>query len=157
MNKFISFRMIFLAFLLPLLISCRSDDEESPPVVEEREYTLNSLSDPEIFGTITFTKQDEGATLVRIVLEGTNPGNSHPTHIHANSASQGGPIMINLSNVDGESGISETVVSQLDNGTAIDYEGLLNFNGHANVHLSPAAMSTLIAQGDIGSNSEGNP
>ncbi len=156
MNRFTTLRIICLSLLLPLLHSCRSDDEEAPPVVEEREYTLSSVSDPAIYGRITFTKQDESATLVKIVLEGTSPGDSHPTHIHANSASEGGPIVVNLSNVNGETGISETVVSQLDNGTAIDYEGMLNFNGHANVHLSPTAMSTLIAQGDIGSNSEGN-
>lgn len=148
---------ILIPLLLSLVLSCGSDDDEPTPTIEEREYAINSVSDPAIYGTITFTKQGESSTLVRIVLEGTTSGDSHPTHIHANSSSQGGPIVINLSNVNGETGISETLVTQLDNGTAINYEGLLDFNGHANVHLSPAAMATLIAQGDIGSNSQGNP
>lgn len=37
---------------------------------------------------------------------------------------------------------------------AITYNELLTFDGHVNVHKSSLEMSTLIAQRDIGSNSD---
>ncbi len=153
MKKF-SIIPIYL-IVLPLFLlatSCKNDDEE--PQLPQKTYDMHSVSDPMINGKITFIKQDETSTLVRIELSGTEDGNSHPSHIHVNAASQGGSIAIGLNDVSGMTGVSETVVTQLGNGNAINYEGLLNFNGHANVHLSPTAMSTLIAQGDIGSNEQ---
>lgn len=132
--------------------SCGDDDQDPVTEMVQKVYTMNSVSDPAISGTITFTKQDESSTLVRIELVGTEAGNTHPSHIHANSASQGGGIVIGLDPVVGETGVSETMVTELNDGTPINYEQLLNFNGHANVHLSTSAMATLIAQGNIGSN-----
>src|SRR5690606_12854866 len=114
-------------------------------------------SDPSISGQVTFTKIDASSTLILIELEGTTAGNTHPAHIHANSASEGGSIVIGLSSVDGATGMSETTITQEDDGTPITYEGLLTYDGYVNVHLSPSALSTLIAQGNIGSNDAGNP
>src|SRR5690606_17317999 len=136
------------------LAGCGNDDDEQPQEMKTS-YTMGPVSDPGISGTITFTQVDAASTLVTIELNGTSSGDIHPTHIHANSSSEGGPIVIDLNSVDGATGISETTVTQLDNGTAITYEGLLTFNGHANVHLSSTMMSTLIAQGNIGSNHSG--
>lgn len=142
---------ILLAFFT---IACEKDDDG--PRVIQKEYVLNSVSDPMIQGTITFTKESETSTLIRIELEGTEAGNSHPAHIHHNVASEGGGIAIGLNNVDGATRVSETTVTQTGDGTAINYEELLNFDGHANVHLSSTAMSTLIAQGNIGNNATAN-
>ena len=137
-------------FLGLFTASCEKDDEN--PQVIQKEYVMNAVSDPMINGTITFTKENETSTLIRIELEGTAAGNSHPAHIHRNAASEGGGIAIGLNDVSGATGISETTITEMGDGTAINYEELLSFDGHANVHLSPTSMSTLIAQGNIGSN-----
>lgn len=121
---------------------------------DSHEYVLNAVSDPEISGTVTFAKRVSGLTLITIELVGTTEGGDHPAHIHNNSAQQGGGIAIDLKNVNGATGRSATHVSQLNNGTAITYDQLLNFNGYVNVHLSAASLATLIAQGNIGSNVE---
>jgi hypothetical protein len=113
---------------------------------------LGPVSNPAISGKATFEKRKNGTTLVTVTLTGTTTGNSHPSHIHANSAAQGGGIVIDLKNIDGATGISRTSVTQLNSGTAITYDELLNFNGYLNVHLSSASLATLIAQGDIGQN-----
>jgi hypothetical protein len=42
----------------------------------------------------------------------------------------------------------------MNNGTAITYAELIDFNGYVNVHLSSSNLATLIAQGDIGANAE---
>lgn len=119
---------------------------------DKLEYPLGPVSDPAISGTATFEKRKNGTTLITVDLTGTTAGNSHPSHIHANSAAQGGGIVIDLKNIDGATGLSRTSVTQLNNGTAITYDELLNFDGYLNVHLSSAALGTLVAQGDIGQN-----
>jgi hypothetical protein len=50
----------------------------------------------------------------------------------------------------GGMGHSETVVTELNNGTAITYEELLAFSGHVKLHLSADQLSTIIAYGDFG-------
>ena len=119
---------------------------------EAEVYTLGPVSDPVISGTATFEKRVNGETLVTVSLDGTTAGNSHPSHIHANTAAQGGGIMIDLNDIIGATGESRTNVSELNNGTPITYDELLNYNGYLNVHLSSAVLGTLLAQGDIGQN-----
>jgi hypothetical protein len=119
---------------------------------DKKDYPLGPVSNPAISGTASFEKRKNGTALVTVALTGTTAGNSHPSHIHANSAAQGGGIVIDLKNIDGATGISRTSVTQLNAGTPITYDELLNFNGYLNVHLSAAALGTLVAQGDIGQN-----
>jgi hypothetical protein len=115
-------------------------------------FPLAAVSNPAISGTAKFTKRVSGETLVSIALTGTTAGVSSPAHIHLNSAAQGGAIAIDLTAVTGATGKSETSISKLNNGNAITYDALLNFNGYINVHESASNLSTLIAQGNIGSN-----
>jgi hypothetical protein len=90
--------------------------------------------------------------MITISLQGTTAGGDHPAHIHANNAASGGGIVMDLKNVSGATGKSVTSANALNDDTEMTYEELLNFNGYINVHLSAAALGTLIAQGDIGSN-----
>ncbi|MFV8336095.1 CHRD domain-containing protein [Flavobacterium sp. RSP29] len=115
-------------------------------------YPLNAVSNNAVSGTAKFTKRVSGETLVSISITGTTAGVSSPAHIHLNTAAQGGPIAIDLTSVTGATGKSETSVNKLNNGTAITYDELLNFNGYINVHLSAINLATIIAQGNIGAN-----
>ncbi len=160
MNKRIIYWMISLLLIAGLgLTSCNGDDDDDngngDPQVQERTYTLDPVSDPSIYGTVTFERQSDGSTLVTIDLIGTTAGNSHPSHIHANSASEGGPIVIDLTNVDGATGMSETLVTEENDGDPVTFDDLLIYDGYVNVHLSSSNLATLVAQGDIGSNSSG--
>ena len=119
---------------------------------DKEEYMLGPVSNPNISGTATFAKRTNGETLVTVSLTGTTAGESHPSHIHANSAAQGGGIVIDLTNIDGTTGKSRTNVSKLNSGTAITYDDLLSFDGYVNVHVSASDLGTLVAQGDIGQN-----
>lgn len=119
---------------------------------ESVEYPLNSVSDPAISGTVTFAQRKSGATLVTIALTGTTAGNSHPAHIHNNTAAQGGGILVDFKPVAGATGISKTTIRALNDATPVTYDDLINFNGYVNVHLSSDNLGTLVAQGDIGQN-----
>jgi len=152
MKNQLNYWMVCTLLAMTMAFTACKDDEDPPQEIKTT-YALGPISNPAISGKATFTKINASSTLVTIELTGTTAGNSHPSHIHLNSASEGGPIAVSFTPIDGATGRSETTITELDNGTAITYEGLLAFDGYINVHLSPTAMSTLIAQGNIGSNS----
>jgi hypothetical protein len=155
-NQILS-KLSIMAFLMAAVaasfMGCDDDDDNQPTLTgETKTYSLASVSNPAISGTIKFAERSDHATVVTIDLNGTTSGNTHPAHIHANSAAQTGGIIIDLNSVNGETGISETIVTKKNDGTAISYDQLLDLDGYANVHLSAANLATLIAQGDIGEN-----
>ncbi|MFA0963859.1 CHRD domain-containing protein [Roseivirga sp. BDSF3-8] len=139
-----------------LITTACSDDDDAPvgpqPTGDTEMFVLNSVSDPGISGMVTFTENDDNSTTVTIDLNGTSNGDMHPSHIHFNTAAEGGDIAVSLNSVNGNTGMSETVVTMLDNGTSISYDELVSFDGYINVHLSASDLSTLVAQGDIGEN-----
>ncbi len=135
------------------LMSCNDDEgEDITPTGNSKEYALTSVADPGIFGSATFTELSDGTVEIVISLDGTPDGGVHPAHIHANTAAEGGGIVLSLGEVDGSTGTSSIVVSALDDGTPISYDELLEFDGYINVHLASDQLSTIVAQGDIGQN-----
>ena len=118
--------------------------ETSVPVI--------SLTSESIQGVIRFAERVNGETLITITLSGTSDGMDHPAHIHANSISENGSILISLNNVDGATGLSETNVAQMDNGTPVTYDDIIDLNGHLKIHQSETNFSTIVATGDVGQN-----
>ena len=145
-----------LIFFIFLLAGCGDDEGPSvqPPALtgNSMTYSLVSKSDPNISGTVEFAERDDGVTIIEINLNGTSAGGDHPSHIHSNNAADGGPIILDLTNVDGGTGTSMTEVSALNDGTPVSYNDLINIDGYINVHLSGSDLATLIAQGDVGQN-----
>ncbi|MEX1239208.1 MAG: CHRD domain-containing protein, partial [Cyclobacteriaceae bacterium] len=110
-------------------------------------YTPSPVADPAIAGTLTIAKRKRGTSLVTVALTGT-PAGSYNSHFHSNAVAKGGPITINLKPVDGTTGMAITSVDTLNNGNAITYDELLNYNGHFNVH----GLGSYLVQADIGGN-----
>ncbi len=115
-------------------------------------YTLDERNDSGVSGSVRFWERLNGETLVVVELTGTPADGDHPAHIHANTAAEGGGIVVSLENIDGSTGLSRTNVTQTDEGTALSYDDLIVFDGYVNVHLSPSELGTTVAQGDIGQN-----
>ncbi len=146
-----------MVLILPMLMmtNCSSDDDAGifiPPVETSTTYQLGSVDDPSISGTAKFIENADNSTTVELRLTGTPSGGMHPAHIHFNTAAESGDIAITLGTVDGDTGFSTVTFSALENGTAITYDELLDFDGYINVHLSATELGTLVAQGDIGQN-----
>ncbi|WP_187357713.1 hypothetical protein [Cyclobacterium plantarum] len=115
-------------------------------------YPLNELAVPGIDGSVTFEERKNGFSLATIMLNNTPDGGVHPAHIHANSAAEGGGIIVSFNPVNGTTGMSKTTIRALDGGSALTYEEILDIDGYVNVHLSMANLGTIVAQGDIGGN-----
>ena len=123
---------------------------------ETKTYDLEEKDVAGINGIAKFAERANGTTLVTIELVGTPAGGSHPAHIHENDAATGGPIIVGLNPVNGDTGISRTQVSQLVGGASVSYDDFLTIDAYINVHLSADNLATIVAQGNIGSN-EGTP
>jgi len=144
-------KLAFALMMVAGFASCDSDDDavDIPFEGETKEYTLNTIGDSGVSGTVTFNENEDGSATVEFDLEGTEEGSVHPAHIHMNSAVETGKIVVTFNPItDGE---SITEVSELD-GEAITYEELVAYNGYINVHLSEDDLPTLVAQTDIGGN-----
>lgn len=152
--KFIINTIFLLSFLMLMITGCGDDndiaDNGDDFTGETQTYELHESADSGISGFVVFEELADGSTLITIDLNGTESGVEYPAHIHANTVAEGGGVDIPLTNVDGNSGISETEVSSL-NGTPITYQNLIVYDGHVNVH-NPDDTSILFAEGDIGGN-----
>ncbi|WP_378173060.1 hypothetical protein [Aquimarina sp. SS2-1] len=145
-------KTLLLLLIVPFLFTNCSDDDDGGNTIEFTTYTLAEVDGSMISGTATFTKINDTTTEITVALSNTPAGGDHPMHIHMNDAATGGGIAITLTNIDGDTGLSTTTVTQLDDETAITYEGLIAYDGYINVHLSPTELATIVAQGNIGSN-----
>ena len=153
------FTFMVTLFIATTLVSCSTDDDnntEGPtgpnPTGNAKTYTLNQVANSTVSGTATFIEFDDNTVTVELDLQNTPAGGTHPAHIHVNTAAEGGGIAVSLTPVNGGTGESSTNFSTLDDGTAISFDQLLNFNGYINIHLSPTELTTIVAQGDIGQN-----
>ncbi len=109
------------------------------------------ISNSNISGIATFTQEDNGSTHVLIELEGAFTS-ENPAFIRFNSAAEGGSVAITLKAC--ECAISNTTITQFDNGSPITYEGLLNLNGHITIHTGLGPQAPIAAVADIGSNTD---
>jgi len=114
-------------------------------------YNLDEINSSGISGTAQFFERVNGNALAVLELTGTSLGTDHLAHIHMNDAATGGGITFTYNNVDGETGVSDTNLSELDDTTAFTYEDVLTYNGYVNIHASTTDL-TVVAQGNIGIN-----
>jgi hypothetical protein len=149
------FKLLLLFALTTLVfISCNDDDDIMVPVPSGNTmvYELGSKDVNGIFGKATFVENTDASITVVLDIEGTPSDGLHPAHIHFNTAAEGGDIALTFTPVNGNSGLSSSTFTTLNDGSPISYSELLNFDGYINVHLSENDLGTIVAQGDIGQN-----
>ncbi|MGB5269683.1 MAG: hypothetical protein WBN52_04185 [Eudoraea sp.] len=145
---------LLLFVTLTALTSCGSDDSIEPTgineiIVDELSYNLVSANGSGITGTATLTRDSNDNTTILIQLDNTNT-EEHPAYVRLNSAAEGGPNLITLEPC--TCAVSTTVVTQLNDGTPIDFDKLLNLDGHVSIQDSPANPDLVVAMADIGTN-----
>jgi hypothetical protein len=145
--------LLALVLVIPFIFSgCSKDDAPTVTAVNSKVYDLGTVGTAGVSGKATFIENSDATVSIELELLNTPQGGSHPAHIHLNTAAETGDIALTLNAVDGSTGKSTTTFKTLDNGTAINYQTLINFDGYINVHLSANQLGTLVAQGDIGQN-----
>ena len=125
--------LLFSAFVVILFTNCASDENSIP--IDSRltyiEYDLSAVENPAVPGYVRFIKNEDESITAQVVLSGldTNNGN-HPTHVHYNTAAEGGAVAISLNAVNSNTGTSTTTFNALDDGTPINYEELTFYDGY---------------------------
>lgn len=133
--------------------SCTSDNNvDVLNKQNSRVYILDFVSDPAISGVVEFKENSNGSVLIEIELINTIEGESYPAQINMGTAVEAGMVVANLTPVSGTTGKSSTTLSALSDGSPINYNSLLSFDGYLSVSLSPNDLGTLVAEGDIGIN-----
>jgi Cu-Zn family superoxide dismutase len=132
------------------LLGCSDDDDDEDLSFDQRTEVAtvggnpgweNLSGESRVVWTPGFSQ-----FLASIELDGDVPGALRPWHVHFGTCSTGGDIVGPPGDYpalaiggDGSASASATIAFELD----------VNAAYHVNVHLSPAAMATLIACGDL--------
>ena len=146
MKSPLSILVLTFAFIFS---SCAKDDVAKAVILQSVEYTIYDITNSNITGTATFTQEDNGSTHVLIELEGAFTS-ENPAYIRFNRAAEGGSVAITLKTC--KCAISNTTITQFDNGSPITYEGLITLNGHITIHSGVGTQASIVAVADIGSN-----
>ena len=140
----------YVVVVLALLIfsGCKKDDVNTV-ILRSTEYQLSDIDGSGVTGIATFTEDSNGTTEVLIELIGSSTA-KNPAFIRFNSASEGGSIALTLTSC--ECSVSHTVVSKLDDGTTISYDGLLKLDGHVSIHGGENNSEIIVSVTNIGAN-----
>lgn len=144
---------LVLFFAITLLSSCSGDENIEPTgvneiIVDQIDYALTAVNGSGITGKATLTRDSNDNTTILIELDNTNT-EEHPANVRFNTAAEGGPVAITLEPC--TCAVSTTVVTKLDDGTPIDFDKLLNLDGHVRIEES-STNPDVVAIADIGKN-----
>lgn len=117
-------------------------------------YALHPIDLFGVSGTALFEKRMNGNTLVTINLTGVISGEVYPASINVGSITTvgGGPVVVMLNNVQGNTGNSFTNIRTLENGTIITYDNWLSYVGYINIYQTTVNINNVISHGNIGAN-----
>ena len=125
-----------------------NNPDPDPDPIELVTYNLTAVNNSGASGTAKLIRNQDGTSTIYIELTNA-PEGLHPAAVHFESLEEGGDIAITLNAC--ECLISETVITELDNGTAISFDQLMVFDGYINIYLGTESMDSIIAHANIAS------
>jgi hypothetical protein len=155
-------RLSLIAAVLLVFSSCDLERLEAETaaapgggtLTEFTAYTIDS-TDPDgsnVNGRIVFWETSLDQTLVQISLYNTIPGLLHPALVLEGAAGLGGPTMLTLDEVSGDTGELNENKLYLISDTGF-YDTITTMDSHISIYLSPSD-DTIVATGDLGINAE---
>ena len=128
--------------------------ERGPSGVIQRDRLTNRFELYEVGGpvggTARFAELDDQTTLVSIWLNRSRSG-VHFADVHQETAAEGGVPLITLGAIDGIYPVLEVVVKELDDGTAVTYDDMVELDAHLVVHHRVEG-SPAFGTADVGRN-----
>lgn len=115
-------------------------------------YSILNTDQSEITGTLTFIENENNSTTVKVVLRNNNPDINNVLFLRRQTANIGGKLLKVLNPVDGVTGVSNTVVSELVDNEEVTYEDFLDFDGHITIGDSSESSGNVLAHVDLGPN-----
>lgn len=153
------FKIIYFFSAILFLNSChieKLDDSSDEPTVtptgRTASYSILNTDLSKITGTVTFIENNNNSTTIAVALENSSPSINNILFLRTQTANIGGKLMKVLNPVDGNTGVSTTVVSELVGNEKITYEDFLEFDGHITVGDSSESSGNVLAYVDLGPN-----
>lgn len=134
-------------------VSCQENENTSEFTGNETTYSLQSASQYNVSGIVTFKERRDGTSTVLVNLQGTSGNSKLPVHLHLGDiATPAADVAALLSPVSAKTGISETTFSQLADESPILYADLIKLEACIKVHLSDVGpeRDIILAGGNIG-------
>jgi hypothetical protein len=147
-------RLLAPLTLFVFFIACQENEVPNGFTGNEITYELRQSSTCSVNGFFTFREKTDGSTLATVQLTGTEGSLEHPVHLHlGNISTPDADVAALLNPVKGSTGLSETIISQLADETAITYQQILELNACIKIHLSASGTNKniILAGGNIGS------
>ncbi|MEM8894035.1 MAG: CHRD domain-containing protein [Bacteroidota bacterium] len=110
-------------------------------------YEILTPNTTDVVGSINMEQRLNGQTLISLEMSGDLSTSSFSASIDQNSAAEDGVIVVALADI--IDGSSLTNVTSLEDGTAIQYNDLISYDGHVTIKDSSGQIFGL---GDIGGN-----
>ena len=151
MNK--STQVIIYTFIFCFFLNCSSsDDEPNIPTGNNKSYDLLNTNLSDLTGNVKFIENTNGSITIIIKLNNTVDGINNAVNLRNNTANIGGGSVVTLNDVDGNTGISETTVTKLNNGKTVNYEDLSEFLGYISIEGKGDNAGEFYAYADLGPN-----
>jgi len=145
-----TFQILVVFLLLIVVISCEKED------VRQKSYWIYQAGFTPTAGTATITDLGNDNIKIEIKLRPFIPG-KYPAHLHFGDINEVGELALQLSDLDGETGQSATIIQKqrLSNGDFLTYDHLMEMNGSIKIHQNSAQFKhILVAYGNVGVNDE---
>lgn len=139
---------LILLLIAAFTFTACSKDDSSDENLETTTYQLNAVNSSGVTGTVTVSETKDGFSKIDIKLDGSTT-DVHPAYVFHGNVSQDTDIAITLNACTCD--VSSTVVTELDSGAKISYNGFKAFNGNVRI-LQSKTDDTVVASGNIGVN-----
>lgn len=146
-------KLLFLISISGFLFSCQENMNTNDFTGNEFTYDLQSASQYNVSGIVTFKEKRDGSTQVVIQLTGTSGDSKLPVHLHLGDISTpAADVAALLSPVNANTGTSQTILKQLADESEVSFTDLINLNACIKIHLSDVGpeRDIILAGGNIG-------
>ncbi|MEQ8471192.1 MAG: hypothetical protein RIC35_08400 [Marinoscillum sp.] len=150
-------RVKYIALMVVVLLIGACQNESDVLEKQESVYLIHRANSNPTRGKIFVTALEPDKLELRIQLENTVAGSSHPAHLHFGSVSEVGDLAFTLNPVDGVTGESLTVLDgvNLADGRKLTYDLFLQLDGSIKIHMNDNYFKHMVlAFGNIGKNED---
>ncbi len=152
-------RLIGILGVVLIVGACQESETLTEFTGNEVVYALQQSSTFNVSGTATVREKKDGNSLIIVELVGTDGDIKLPVHLHLGDISQKGAEVAALLNpVEGRTGKSETLLTQLADETVLPYQALVRLEASIKVHLSDTGpeRDIVLAAGNVGALASSN-
>lgn len=143
---------LFLSVMVSsAFIACDKDDDNAPPSLRSKEYTLTPFNGSGVTGKVRINENADRSFNVTVALDKSVKDTVHIAKIYAGSIDNPGEAVIPLTNITGNDSAVSVTTSNIN---TITYDSLMNYNGFVRVNYSAYKSDSIVAQANIGKSNQ---